>query len=59
MKNNTDFIAEESVARLRATVCELDELIQVEDNQTNLKELQQLKAKIISVLQQLNEGQCK
>ena len=56
MKDDTNFIAEESVARLRATICELDELIQGEENQTALIELQQLKDKITSVLQQLNEG---
>jgi len=56
MKDDTNFIAEESVARLRATICELDELIQGEENQTALTELQQLKDKITSVLQQLNEG---
>jgi len=54
MKDDTNFIAEESVARLRATICELDELIQGEENQTALIELQQLKDKITSVLQQLN-----
>ena len=56
MKDDTNFIAEESLARLRATICELDELIQGEENQTALMELQQLKDKITSVLQQLNEG---
>jgi len=56
MKDDTNFIAEESLARLRATICELDELIQGEENQTALIELQQLKDKITSVLQQLNEG---
>ena len=56
MKDDTNFIAEESLARLRATICELDELIQAEENQTGLTELQQLKDKITSVLQQLNEG---
>ena len=56
MKDETNFIAEESLARLRATICELDELIQGEENQTALIELQQLKDKITSVLQQLNEG---
>ena len=56
MKDDTNFIAEESLARLRATICELDELIQAEENQTALTELQQLKDKITSVLQQLNEG---
>jgi hypothetical protein len=56
MKDDTNFIAEESVTRLRATICELDELILGEENKTALTELQQLKDKITSVLQQLNEG---
>ena len=55
MENDT-IIAKESAARLRATICELDELIQGEENQTALTELQQLKDKITLVLQQLNEG---
>jgi len=55
MKDDTNFIAEESVARLRATICELDELIQGAENQAAQTELQQLKDKITSVLQQMNK----
>ena len=55
MKDDTNFIAEESVARLRATICELDELIQGAENQVAQTELQQLKDKITSVLQQMNK----
>ena len=55
MENDT-FIAEESVTRLRATICELDQLIQVEKDVATLTELQQLKERIISVLQQLKRN---
>jgi len=53
MENQTKFIAEESVARLRATIGELDQLIQVEKDKTRLTELQQLRNKIKSLLEQL------
>ncbi len=54
MKNHEKFIAEESAARLRSTVGELDQLIQVEKNEGRLAELQQLKDQINAVLKQLN-----
>ena len=53
MENQTKFIAEESAARLRATIGELDQLIQVEKDKTRLTELQQLRNKIKSLLEQL------
>jgi len=53
MENQTKFIAEESVARLRATIGELDQLIQVEKDKTRLTELQELRNKIKSLLEQL------
>ena len=55
IKIDDNFIAQESVARLRATVCELDELIIVEKDHAALRELQQLKNKITSVLAELGE----
>ena len=54
MENHT-FIAKESVTRLRATICELDQLIQAEKNVAILTELQQLKEKITSVLNNVTE----
>jgi len=54
MKNHETFIAEESAARLRSTVDELDQLIQVEKNKERLAELLQLKEQITSVLKHLN-----
>ena len=54
MKNHTSFIAEESAVRLRATICELDELIQVEKDKSRLIELQELRGKIASLLKQLH-----
>ena len=58
MKDDKTFIAEESIARLRATICELNQLIQGENCQAERTELQQLKDKITSVLQQLESAHC-
>ena len=56
MKNEKDFTTQQSVARLRATIGELDQLINVEKDKTALAELQQLRDRITSVLEQLTES---
>ena len=56
MKNEKDFTTQQSVGRLRATIGELDQLINVEKDKTALAELQQLRDRITSVLEQLTES---
>jgi hypothetical protein len=53
MKNENDFTTQQSVARLRATIGELDQLINAEKDKTALAELRQLRDRIATVLEQL------